>query len=310
MIGTMPKDGLLYNWSPTTNLSNPTIANPLAAPSITTDYIVTTTNSGGGCRTTDTVHIVASVIDSSLQFFGKEAYCFEHGDSAVFQVKPIKNIEWVKDNIPITTSANQIKYKATKPGTYYAVLTNEDGCKIATSKKTIAIDFDKPGITYPIKFAIDNIPLVLTARLIGTTALWNPSLNLNNPKIFEPSFKSSREQLYNIVITSAAGCITIDTQMVKIIKGVEIYVPTAFTPNSDGKNDNLYPICRGVGEIRAFRVFNRLGQLLYEAKTELPGWDGNYRGLQQAPQTFVWMLECVGLDGVVYYKKGSTVLVR
>ena len=107
-----------------------------------------------------------------------------------------------------------------------------------------------------------------------------------------------------------AGCITTDTQLVKIARQVEIYVPTAFTPNSDGRNDYLHPIFRGVAEVRIFRVFNRWGQILFEGKTELPGWDGSFKGLPQPPQAVVWMLECVGLDGAVYSKSGSSVLIR
>ena len=107
-----------------------------------------------------------------------------------------------------------------------------------------------------------------------------------------------------------AGCITTDTQLVKIARQVEIYVPTAFTPNSDGKNDYLHPIFRGVGEVRIFRVFNWWGQILFEGKTELPEWDGSFKGLPQPPQAVVWMLECVGLDGAVYSKSGSSVLIR
>lgn len=309
-IGGIPKEGLVYKWSPATGLNDAAIANPFAAPEITTNYIVTTSNSGGGCKTTDTVKVIASIIDSTLQLNGKNAFCFGHGDSAVLHVKTVKNIEWFKDDIPVNGTANQPAFNVTLAGMYYAVLTNDLGCKITTEKKPVLIDYDKTGITYPVKYAIVNLPLGLTVRPIGQTALWNPVVNLNDPESFEPTFTSSREQLYTITIASRAGCITTDTQLVKIVKQVEIYVPTAFTPNSDGRNDYLHPIFRGVAEVRIFRVFNRWGQILFEGKTELPGWDGSFKGLPQPPQAVVWMLECVGLDGAVYSKSGSSVLIR
>src|SRR4029077_6089827 len=118
------------------------------------------------------------------------------------------------------------------PGTYFAVLTNERGCTATTQKKVIIIDYDKTGIVYPVKFAIENVPLGLTVRPIGKSALWNPAVNLNDSESFEPTFKGFNEQLYTITITSMAGCVTTDTQLVKIVKKVEIYVPTAFTPNN------------------------------------------------------------------------------
>lgn len=309
-IGTIPKDGLAYQWSPAAGLSNPASANPFAAPIVTTDYIVATSNSGGGCRTTDTVRIASSIIDSLLRVDGKDAFCFGHGDSAVLHVSPVKSIEWFRDNLLLSEAINKPDYKVDLPGTYFARLVNDLGCKATTPKKAILIDFDNAGITYPVKYGIENFALPLKARPIGKTALWSPAVNLNESDSFEPIFNGVTDQLYTITITSVAGCITTDTQLVKIVKKVEIYVPTAFTPNNDGKNDYLHPIVRGVASIRAFRIFNRAGQLLFEGKTELPGWDGSFKGLPQQTQTVVWMLECVGLDGATYFKKGSCVLVR
>jgi gliding motility-associated-like protein len=97
---------------------------------------------------------------------------------------------------------------------------------------------------------------------------------------------------------------------VKTIKNVDIFVPTAFSPNRDGKNDYLRPILLGVRDFRYFRVFNRVGQLIFETKKPLPGWDGLFKGVEQPTQTVVWMLEGVGIDGVTYTRKGTTVLVR
>jgi gliding motility-associated-like protein len=309
-IGTTPLPGLVYQWSPAAGLSNAAVANPFVFPGNTTMYIVTASNSGGGCRSTDTVQVISSVINNSLQLIGKDAYCFGHGDSSIFQVKPVHRIEWFKDDLPLNGNANQKLLRANLSGTYFAVLTDVLGCTIATPKKTILIDYDKTGITYPLKYAIENLPLGLTARPIGQTALWRPAINLNDPESFNPIFSGNGEQLYNIIITSKGGCITTDSQLVKIVKHAEIYVPTGFTPNNDGKNDYLRPVFRGIAEVRIFRVFNRLGQLLFEGNTELPGWDGSYKGWPQPPQTVVWMLECVGMDGVVYSQKGSSVLIR
>jgi gliding motility-associated-like protein len=309
-IGSLPKQGLVYQWAPAAGLSNAAVANPFVDQGVNGNYIVTTSNSGGGCRSTDTVKVVSSLINNSLELIGRDAYCFGHGDSAVLKVNQAHRIEWFKDDIPLNGTANQIAYRVTQPGTYFAVLTDTLGCTIATPKKPIIIDYDKPGINYPVKYAIVNFPLGLTARPIGQTVLWSPAVNLDDTESFNPIFQSPREQLYNIVITSSGGCVTKDTQLVRIVERVEIYVPTGFTPNNDGKNDYLRPICRGIAEVKSFRIFNRAGQLLFEDKRELPGWDGNFKGWPQSQQTVVWVVECIGLDGAVHSQKGSSVLIR
>ena len=308
-IGTIPKPGLVYNWTPAVGLSNPEIANPLAAPGITTAYIVTTNNSGGGCLSTDTVIVRSSIIDSSLQLIGKAGFCIDNGDSAILKVLPTNSIKWFRNDMPIN-GALQSMYRVTSTGTYYAQLINAAGCSIATKKQAIVIDKAKPGITYPEVYAVINLPLPLKARQIGESILWNPGTNLNTPTIFAPTFKGALEQLYTIAIRTNTECLTVDTQLVKIIKHVEIYVPTAFTPNKDGKNDFLHPILRGVKEIHYFKIFNRWGQLLFERRDGQPGWDGSFKGIPQQTQAVVWILECVGVDGVVYVQKGTSALLR
>ncbi|MEP7142447.1 MAG: T9SS type B sorting domain-containing protein [Ferruginibacter sp.] len=308
-IGTIPKPGLQYEWTPVAGLSNPEVANPHAAPDITTSYIVTTNNNGGGCRVNDTVIVRASIIDDSLQLIGKPTFCVDNGDSAILKVHPTSSIQWFKDDIAIN-GVYQAIYPVTLSGTYYALLKNGDGCSITTKKQAIVIDRAKRGITYRVEYAITDLPLPLEARKIGEHVLWNPGTSLNDPASFKPIFTGAFEKLYTIEIKTNTECLTVDTQLVKIIKNVEIYVPTAFTPNGDGTNDFLHPILKGIKELSYFRVFNRWGQLMFEMKNELPGWNGIFKGLNQPTQTVVWMLECVGVNGIVYTKKGSSILLR
>jgi gliding motility-associated-like protein len=98
--------------------------------------------------------------------------------------------------------------------------------------------------------------------------------------------------------------------MVKIIQKIEIFVPTAFTPDNDGKNDLLRPVLYGVKDLHFFKVFNRFGQLLFETNNARHGWDGIFKGIKQTTQTVVWMVKGVGVDGSVQTQKGTTVLLR
>jgi gliding motility-associated-like protein len=309
-IGVNPKQGLKYAWEPATGLNNPAIANPLASPNKTTSYVVTTTNGGGGCRTTDTVVVRASIIDDSLELVGKPSYCLNNNDSAILNVKPTNSIQWFKDNVAIPRAANQTRYKVNSSGTYYALLKNTEGCSIETKKQPVFIDVAKPATAYQVEYALSNVPLPLQARPIGDSVLWTPGTSLNSQTSFTPTFTGSREQMYLIEIRTKAECLTVDTQMVKIIKSVQIFVPTAFTPNKDGKNDYLHPILIGLKDLRFFRIFNRWGQLLYETKKPEPGWDGTFNGIDQPTQTVVWMVDGIGIDGRPYTQKGTTVLLR
>jgi gliding motility-associated-like protein len=308
-IGANSKPGLVYSWNPAAGLSDPNVSNPVAMPDITTSYILTARHDGGGCVDKDTVHVKASIIDSSLRLVGSPKYCSDSGDSAILHVQPTANIQWFKDNNLINGAYNAA-YRVSETGYYYASLVNMDGCSINTKKQDILIEDPTPGINYELLYAVIELPLDLNARHFGDSILWNPGTFLNTQTSYTPIFNGTSEQLYFIQIKTNAGCVTVDTQLVKTIKGVEIYVPTAFSPNNDGLNDILHPILRGIKEFHYFKIFNRLGQQIFESKSAQTGWDGVFKGIPQNAQVVVWVFEGLGVDNKIYQQKGSTMLLR
>jgi gliding motility-associated-like protein len=177
-------------------------------------------------------------------------------------------------------------------------------------KLKLTIDKPRDAIRYPIEYAVVNLPLDLSARNFGESALWKPAFNLDNATSFNPIFKGSADQELIVDITTKTKCVTTDSQFVKVVKDIAIHVPSAFTPNGDGKNDFLKPIIFGIKKLYYFRVFNRFGQLMYETNTNRQGWDGNFKGVKQDVQTVVWMVEVLAGDGKIYTNKGSTILLR
>ncbi|MGB8193732.1 MAG: gliding motility-associated C-terminal domain-containing protein [Chitinophagaceae bacterium] len=308
-IGVIPKPGMVYNWTPVARLSDPTSSNPLAAPTITTNYKLIVTHDGGGCRSEDSVLVRASIIDNAIQLIGSAAYCSDSKDSSILRVRPTDSIQWFKDGRMIF-GANGTDCRITQSGSYHARLINKDGCVLTTAGQPIIIDDPRPGITYPIQYAMIGVPFDLKARQFGNKAVWSPGTSLNTTLSYTPVFKGSSEQLYTIAITTNGGCLTVDTQLVKTIKKVDVFVPTAFSPNNDRVNETLRPLLRGVKELRYFRIYNRWGNLIYETKNPQPGWDGKLNGIPQGTQTVVWVLEAMGLDGVIHFRRGTTVLVR
>jgi len=90
----------------------------------------------------------------------------------------------------------------------------------------------------------------------------------------------------------------------------DIFVPTAFTPNKDGKNDLLKPTCVGISQLDYFRIYNRWGQLLFETKDPERGWDGSINGAEQSSGTFVFMAKGTDYTGKIIVKNGTVVLIR
>ena len=118
--------------------------------------------------------------------------------------------------------------------------------------------------------------------------------------------------MYYIDISDNSGCILTDTLLVRIFNNNEIYVPTGFSPDNDGKNDKLYPILVGIVEMKLFRIYNRWGVLLYDNKNANvgSGWDGKYLGVDQPIETYVWIAEGIDVDGKTIRRSGNSVLIR
>jgi gliding motility-associated-like protein len=113
-------------------------------------------------------------------------------------------------------------------------------------------------------------------------------------------------------ITSAEGCVTTDTVLVKIFQASEIYVPLGFTPNGDGQNDKLYPILVRLKQLNYFKVFNRWGNLVFQTNDPTPanGWDGKYNSVDQPTGTYVWIAEAVDLNGNKIRRSGNVLLIK
>jgi gliding motility-associated-like protein len=140
---------------------------------------------------------------------------------------------------------------------------------------------------------------------------WSPPNGLNNPDISNPVALLSESQKYTLRVSTAVGCFSIDTINVTVYKvKPDLYVPDAFTPNSDGKNDVFGPIPIGIRSLNFFKIYNRLGQLIYSTNVQKQGWDGTFKGQPQDADVFVWMAEAVDYLGKVIFKKGSVTLIR
>ncbi|MFN0013635.1 MAG: gliding motility-associated C-terminal domain-containing protein [Saprospiraceae bacterium] len=122
---------------------------------------------------------------------------------------------------------------------------------------------------------------------------------------------------YTVLVTDSNGCTGSVSVRVVVEKPRGVYVPTGFSPNSDGNNDRL--IVHGKGDqirrVRVFRVFDRWGELVYEdfdfaANDALRGWDGTFRGQLCQSGVYIWYAEVEYLDGFSQTVQGDTALVR
>jgi gliding motility-associated-like protein len=138
---------------------------------------------------------------------------------------------------------------------------------------------------------------------------WSPAEQLSDPSLPNPVAILDRPATLVLTAFTDVGCETTDSIFVRVFKGPDLYVPNAFTPNGDGKNDRFSFLAIGMKQVFYFRIFNRLGQLVYEG-LDAGGWDGRLSGIEQPSGTYVWMISGEDYNGNAYRKKGSLQLIR
>jgi len=94
-----------------------------------------------------------------------------------------------------------------------------------------------------------------------------------------------------------------------LTKSDTLYIPNAFTPNGDGKNDVFGPAGKIQGEY-LMKVFNRNGEIVFQSNDINTRWNGIYRGMPQPTGTFVYIIRYANLHNEMKLKKGSFVLIR
>ncbi len=122
---------------------------------------------------------------------------------------------------------------------------------------------------------------------------------------------------YFLEITDANGCKAESRVKISIEKPRGVFVPTAFSPNSDSSNDLLvvHGKSKQVRNILVFRIFDRWGELVYQDQNfnvndTSRGWDGRFRDTLCDPGVFVWQLEAEYMDGFREVLSGSVTLIK
>ena len=118
--------------------------------------------------------------------------------------------------------------------------------------------------------------------------------------------------MYTVTVTNGNNCSRQDSILVKVSTGDAqsgYLVPSAFTPNGDGKNDCFGIRSWGLVRDLSFVVFNRWGQVVFESSNPSACWDGKYKGKIQRSEVFVYIIKANTICGPVV-RKGTVTLIQ
>jgi gliding motility-associated-like protein len=118
-------------------------------------------------------------------------------------------------------------------------------------------------------------------------------------------------QQVQYTVTDSFGCQQSIIKPIIIYSSCTVFIPNAFTPNNDGKNDVFGVINAVKADQFQLNIYNRWGGLVFHSNNWKDTWDGRVRGLHQAAGTFVWFVKYVDKrTNEKVERKGTVVLIR
>jgi gliding motility-associated-like protein len=197
-------------------------------------------------------------------------------------------------------------------GTYTLLIKNNAGCDSIINQVELKVNA-VPRISISKSNDVDC--MIGSAKLEATGGRiyqWTPAYSTNNASIPNPTVTPVSSTTYQVKVTGFNGCTATDSIQVKVISGnVEngFLLPSAFTPNNDGKND-----CFGVKSWGAITdlnlmVFDRWGNVLFNTTDPAKCWDGTYKGYGMGTGAYVYQVTATTHCGPVF-RKGTVILIR
>jgi gliding motility-associated-like protein len=90
-----------------------------------------------------------------------------------------------------------------------------------------------------------------------------------------------------------------------------LFVPNAFTPNGDGKNDLFYLQGEGILDgSYTIRIFNRWGEEIFFSNDTENSWDGTCKGKPAALGAYIYIIEFLDWESHRHTMKGSVNIYR
>ena len=315
---------------------------PLDAGSYNFVYSIT-----NPCKASDTVSVIINNVPTTDFSFTPREGCLplEVTVTDMSPETPIQSFWDFGNNETSTDLSGTLSQLYSTFGCFDITLTNNyaNGCSSKTKMFDAICTFPTPKANFswsPQVLDIDNNQAMFDDLSIGNIEGWkwdfsdvvqpSQSLPTTTYQTIDPYHENSENPVVifdspsgdvinvKLKVTNTSGCSDSVVKPVTIFDKLSVYLPNAFTPNNDGINDEFFPKGRNLefGDNYDFRIFNRLGKLIWKSKTPYQGWDGRISesstssGEVAQIDVYVWRLTFIdSFTGKKYELFGTVTLI-
>ena len=208
--------------------------------------------------------------------------------------------EIISTNYLWNTGFTGNKITTTGFGDYWLQL-EQNGCKLRDTIKVTPKP--QPTVSLGIDTAICKYKPVILKTLSSNydSYLWNTGERT-------PSILVNQIGRYYVTV-SKNSCEASDT--IQVLGGdCDIYIPSAFTPNNDGKNETFGVVDNVTLQYFSMQIYSKWGQLIFSSNDVTKKWDGTFKGKKMPNGSYVWMLNYTNIRGRKFYEQGTVMLLR
>ncbi|HEX5624763.1 MAG TPA: gliding motility-associated C-terminal domain-containing protein, partial [Saprospiraceae bacterium] len=143
--------------------------------------------------------------------------------------------------------------------------------------------------------------------------LWQPQDgSLSDSSIYNPVARPLKTTTYTVTATDENGCTGTATVTITVFTCEEsVFLPNAFSPNGDQKNDILFVRARPNTVTKMeLVIFSRWGEKVFESRDIQNGWDGRFKGVALPPDVFGYGLRYQCWENTEIVRKGNISLLK
>ncbi len=189
------------------------------------------------------------------------------------------------------TASTDSTITITSSGSYSLIVSNSCGNATDSINLVLGTLPDQPFVLSDID-TCEATQLTLDALNTGSSYVWSTGDSIQQITV-------DTIGTYSVTITNADNCSVTDSITLNYYSCIRctVLVPTAFSPNEDGKNDVFRAVPNCSLKRYKLKVYNRWGEKVYESDNAVEGWDGLYKNSKQPVGTFIYNIDYSFRDG-------------
>lgn len=307
---------LSYVWTPALTLNDSTLKYPVALPTnpVTKYYVRANL---GKCQDNDSVTLFtfpypkAKLLKDTSICFGDSVQLFGSIVADTFYWKNTQGLNDITIFNPIAKPDTSTKYLLFAKYFTGCLKTVYDSANVNVVQPFTVFAGRDTSVVFNQPLQLNALVKLVTDKQFTWTDLKTNSVfsSVQNPIV---TFSINTDSVsYKVKAYTKENCFALDTIKIKVFRTVpSIFIADAFTPNNDGINDIIKPVCVGITKLNYFNIYNRWGEMLFTTNQIGKGWDGKFNGTKQNSGTFVYTVEGIDYLGNTITKKGTIVLIQ